>query len=450
MRPFSSFEQLTLMSHFLTRFEQVRRFPYQDQAQISAYQFAQLRQLVEIAYTYTPFYRYKYDQAGITPADLRSWDDLPYLPTVTKDEVIAAGPAMIDCRRRPDQLFISRSSGSSGKFVTLYLDSHNFIKQALQTIRMLKEYYPGYHPSDLELLVYTSEYPVRSLGGAYRVHYIHNLEPHERIFEAIRRLKPAIVAIYPSILREIALNYGDACAKLGLKLIITNSEHAGQEERDHLAQIFACPVFDEYSSEELSSIAQQCFYNHYHLVQDCSVIELLQPQRDQAVGPDEWGEIVGTCLINRAMPIIRYRQGDLAMLSSGSCRCGKTAPFFAEFAGRKNASFKRSNAPAIPSGRILDWSYDLVLKLQLDLREFQITQLSLSQVRITLVPGVQYSAECDSPAVARSFTETFGQDFNVSVELVPVISKTRAGKHIPIQSLVDLQPDLTREQGHEQ
>lgn len=436
MRPLNSIEHLSLISQFLTRYRAVRRFPYLSQEQIGAYQLRRVRRLVQLAYDHTPFYRRKYAEVGIAPRDIRSWEDFRQLPTVTKDELIAHGPELIDRRRRPEQLIVSRSSGSSGRFVSVYMDSQNFIEQELQVIRMLQEFYPGYRPTDLELLVYTSEYPVRSIGGFYRVHYIHNLQPLPHIFAEMRRLRPAIVAIYPSILREIAGTYGAECATLGIKAIVTNSEQASQEERSRLAAIFGCPIFDEYSSEEISSIAHQCAHYRYHLVQDCSVVELLQPDGDAPAASGEWGEIVGTCLINRAMPIIRYRQGDMARLSGEACGCGKSAPFFAELAGRKNASFKRRGAPDIPSGRILDWSYDLVLALNLDVREFQITQVSLSFVRVSLVAGERYRLERDNPAVARSFRAAFGHEFDVAVEVVPAIRKTSSGKHIPILSLV--------------
>ncbi len=437
MRAFTHLAQLALIYQFLTRYRTVARFPSLDQATIQAYQFRQMKRQLEIAYHHTPFYHQKYTAAGIHPSDIQSWEDFKRLPTISKDDLIAHGLSLVDRRRRPEQLIPSQSSGSSGKFVTVYLDRQSFMTQELQVIRMLKEFYPAYRPSDRELLIYTSEYPNRSLGGFYKVHYINNLRTPAYIFAALRQLRPAIVAVYPSILRELVAMYHAECQALGLKVIVTNSEHASQEERDHFAAVFGCPVFDEYSSEELASIAHQCIHRHYHLVQDCSYIELLQPTSDLAVAPGEAGELVGTCLINRAMPIIRYRQGDMAVISREACRCGKRAPFFAELSGRKNSSFKRRGAPDIPSGRILDWSYHLVLKLGLDIREFQIVQMSLNTVKLSIVAGPDYDDARDGALMARDFRLTFGQNFAVEVEHVARITKTGAGKHIPIRSLVE-------------
>ena len=437
MRAFNWLEQLALIAQFLTRHRAVERFPLLDQATIRAYQFKQIKRQIALAYHYTPFYHEKYTAAGLHPSDIQTWEDFKRLPTISKDDLIACESDLVDRRRQTRRLFPSHSSGSSGKFATVYLDRQSFIDQELQVIRMMKEFYPAYGPFDREVLIYTSAIPVRSIGGCYKVYYVHNLLPPAEIFAALQRLRPAIVAVYPSILRELAGLYGPACKQLGIKVLVTNSEHASQEERNRYAALFGCPIFDEYSSEEIGSIAYQCMHQHYHLVQDCTYLELLEPDADREVAPGQQGELVGTYLINRAMPMIRYRQGDMAVLSSEPCQCGKTAPFFAELSGRKNTSFKRLNAPDIPSGRILDWSYHLKLKLGLAIHEFQIVQEQFNAVKINLVTSVGYNPGQDNAAVARDFRQTFGQDFEVTVELVPTIAKTSSGKHIPIRSLVD-------------
>lgn len=447
MRKFSTSEQLTLILHFLARYRSVERFPFLSQADIRAYQFRKIKHLLDIAYTHTPFYRRKYAAAGIHPADIRTWEDFQHLPTVTKDEVIAHGPDLVDQRRRPSDLILSRSSGSTGQFVNIYLDAQHFIVQALQVIRMLRDGYPDYGPFDKELLVYTSEYPIRSIGGMYRVVYVNNLLPAEQIYAAMQRTQPAVVAIYPSILREVIQRYGDKCRSLGIKMILTNSEHSTQAERDAFARAFGCPVFDEYSSEELSSIAYQCREWRYHLVQDCSYTEILEPDADRTVPHGHLGEIVGTCLINTAMPLIRYRQGDMAVMSDAACACGKTAPILAELSGRKNASFTHPNSTNIPSGRILDWTYSLVLTYNLDICEVQVTQVTLTEVEIILVPGPSYDP-INNHLLVDSFKATFGHEFAVTVVLVSSIAKTGAGKHIPIRSLVHDQNEILEPEMH--
>jgi phenylacetate-CoA ligase len=436
MRNFRLAEQFSLIYQFFKYYRTVHQFPYLSQDTIRAYQFARIKQLLNIAYYHTAFYRRKYDAAGIHPEDIKTWDDFAHLPTVTKDEVIGHELDMVDNRRSIKDLILSRSSGSGGKFVDIYLDAQNFITQELQVIRMLKEFYPDYSPFDKELLVYTSEYPFRSIGGLYQVQYVNNLLSAEHIFAAMQRLRPVIVAIYPSILKEIVRVYGEQVRKLGIRAVITNSEHSSQAERDQLAAAVGCPVFDEFSSEEVSGIAYQCHQKQYHLVQDSAYVEILDPERDTVVPPGDLGEIVGTCLINTAMPFIRYRQSDLAIMGTTTCSCGKTAPIFHELSGRKVASFKKPDQTYIPSGRILDWTYSLVLNLGCDIREFQVIQRDFTDIEIAIVPGESYTSDQFDSTIVTSFQETFSRDFDVTVSLVPYIEKTSAGKHIPIRSYI--------------
>lgn len=436
MRKFTTMERLSLLFQFLTRYLQAMRLSKLDQDQMQAYQFSSIKRLLDIAYYHTDFYRRKYNAVGIHPNDIKTWEDFKHLPTITKDELIAQNTYFIDRRFSRKDLIVSSSSGSEGKFVDIYLSAQYIITQAIQVIRMLKELNPRYGPLDKEVLVYTSPYPFSSIGGLYRTVYVNNLLSEREILTKILQVRPTILSIYPSILRAIADLYKIHDRDLGIETIITNSEHSTQSERDYFAKLLGCSVFDEFSSEELGAIAYQCVKKQYHLVQDCSYIELLSTEADIEVGLGQQGEIVGTCLINTVTPIIRYRQSDLAIFATKPCGCGKTTPALQTIVGRKNSSFKRPDGVEIPSGRILDWTYSLVLELGLSIREFQVIQRTLTLVEVNLAVSSDYEPNLDSSKLTHNFKQTFGEEFEVTVNLVPSIPRTASGKHIPIQSLI--------------
>lgn len=437
MRKFNYKEQTSLIYQYLTRYRKLAKFPYQNQEVNRAYQMKRVQELIKTAYFHTDFYKKKYDDAGIHPSDINTWEDFYQLPTVSKDEVIEFGLDMADRRCDVDDLILSRSSGSTGQFVDLYFDAQHFITQEVQVIRMLKEFYPKYGPLDKELLIYTSEYPFKSIGGFYSVDYINNLCSVNEIYNKIKQVRPVIVAFYPSILRELIETYGEECNKLGIKAIITNSEHSSQREREHFEMVMGCPVFDEYSSEEISGIAHQCVQKNYHMEQDSSIVEIMDVDEDVRLALGEQGEIVGTSLINFSMPLIRYRQGDIGTVSPESCTCGKTAPIFEKLSGRKNSSLKRPDGSLIPSGRVLDWTYGLVLTEDVDVVQFQITQYALDEIVVSILPGKNFDFEKDPTIIKDGFKYTFGENLNPFVKLVPQIEKTSSGKHIPIRSLLE-------------
>lgn len=436
MRGFTPREKIALVVAFLSRYRQITNSGDNLQPVVRERQFRRVQRLIDVAFHHTEFYRRKYSSAGIHPRDIRSWSDFAQLPTVTKPELIDAGLGVLNDRYRPDRLFVSRSSGSSGQFLTVYLDARAIITQALQAYRMLHEVVPGYGPCDRELLVYTSEYPYSSIGGLYRARYVSTLSPAEQILEEIRRYRPAVLAIYPSILRELLELDGHVLMLRHLKGVLTNSEYSSQEERDAFARQMSCTVSDEFSSEELSSIAHQCLSKSYHLTQDASYIELLRPGSPTPAPPGEVGEIVGTCLINEATPIIRYYQDDLAVLGDRPCACGRTAPTLESLAGRMNASFRRRDGSLVPSGRILDWTYSLILTHRLGIRQFQVTQESVDLVTIDLVVTDSYDPDVHHRILTESFRELFGDSFAVRPRIVAGIERLASGKSNPIRSIV--------------
>jgi phenylacetate-CoA ligase len=436
MRRFNKSERATLALRFLREYQGVKLFNSLSQERVDAFQLERVRRIVGIAYQDTNFYRRKFDAAGVTPQDVRSWADFKALPTFTKDEMIEGGLDLLSNRAKIQDLFLSRSSGSSGAIVSVYLDSKMLITQAIQAVRMISEMNPRYGPRGLEMLIYTSEYPYSSIGGFFRTEYVNNLLPSEQMLQRMRDLRPAVVAAYPSILRDLVRIAGGEERRLGLQTVITNSEHSSQRERDRFAEQFACEVYDEFSSEELSSIAYQCREKRYHLTQDSSYVELLSLSSDAEVSQGELGEIVGTCLINEVMPLVRYRQSDLAVLGAEKCPCGRNAPTLETIDGRRNDSFRRADGKVIPAGRILDWTYSLILERCLDVREYRIIQLTLTTVEVQLVVGGSYGTLVDNRVIVSSFKRTFGDDFEVQVVIASHIHRTGSGKIRPIQSLV--------------
>src|SRR5512139_3068205 len=129
MRRFTFLENVSMAWQYLTRYHTIGRFTSQTPEAIDDYQFRAVRSLVDLAYHHTGFYHRKYKAAGIHPSDIRTWADFRRIPTLTKDEVFEHGREMIVDGRRLEDLILSRSSGSTGRFINIYLDAQSFIDQ---------------------------------------------------------------------------------------------------------------------------------------------------------------------------------------------------------------------------------------------------------------------------------------------------------------------------------
>jgi phenylacetate-CoA ligase len=284
--------------------------PYLPVAEIRAQQLARMQQLVELAYTEIPVYRDKYQTAGFSPADLREWNDIQKIPVITKPELVAAFPdRCVNARYNADDLFPTRSSGSSGQTLLIRVDYDAILTDTIQGVRQFAlQSGLKYCPEDLLTHVYTVPWWFDSIGGRYQTAFISNLIPPARVAEHLRHLGPKILSLYPSNL-DALMPHADAFSS-SLYLAVTHSEYSSRAARQQWSRRLGVPVLDEYSSEEATRIALELPCGHYHVCEDSVHLDVLDPQTLQPQIPGRSGLAVVTNLLNEAMPFIRYVQGD--------------------------------------------------------------------------------------------------------------------------------------------
>lgn len=438
MRSLTLWENILLGKDYLLHYNRAYNFPSLSPEEIRAYQFKKIQKLISLAYNHTEFYNDLYTKHGIHPEDIKTWADFEKLPTVTKDDMVASGlTCVVDTKRYDKNLILSRSSGSSGKIIDIFFENTSWNEQALITLRMYQRSW-NYNPLDRQALIYTSEYPYHSIMGFYKASYIHTLTPSEIIIKKLQEIQPQIIVSYPFILLELISKFKNECKNLKPKTISTNSEQSTQQQRDFISSVFNCPVYDEYSTEELTLVGYQCKNKNYHIQEDGVYIEILDPERDISFPQDAIGEIVGTCLVNDVMPFIRYRNGDLGATKKSNCTCGNNGRVLHSISGRKNGSFLLADGTHIPSSRILDWTYRWFLELKIPVLQFQIIQNEIDSITVVIIPTNSYKSSYHDKIIIDSFKETFGKEVTIVIKKVKEISKTPAGKHIPIKSLVNI------------
>lgn len=435
MRALSALENLSLGKEYLLNYKRVASFPYLEASEISQYQFERIKKLVMLAYYNTDFYHELYSSKNIHPDDIKSWEDFQALPTITKEDVLANySKCIVRNKAKDEKLIISRSSGSSGKLIDVAFDAKSWIQQALISLRMFQAAF-DYKPLDRQALIYTSKYPYRSIMGLYRARYINTLSSSEDIIRKLKKLKPTVIVAYPSMLLDLIARDEDWCKRAHIKAISTNSEQSTPQQRGFIGSVFGCPVFDEYSTEELTLVAYQCKQKQYHLQEDCSYIEILALNEDKVLPDGRVGEITGTCLVNDVMPLIRYRQGDLGSLQASSCACKSNARILRDISGRKNSSFTLKDGTVIPAMKILDWTYKLFLEFRLPILQFHIIQQAVDFIEVIIVPGKLYDKATHDKVITSSFKTEFGA-LLIKITEVAQLPRTAAGKHIPIESKV--------------
>jgi len=361
--------------------------PYLPQEEIRRQQLVRIKQLVEMAYEEIPVYRDKYRAAGFSPADLKTYDDIQKIPVITKPELIAAFPdRCVNKRYKPDDLFPTRSSGSSGQTLLIRVDYEAVLTDHIQGVRQFALQSGGkYRADDLLAHVYTVPWWFSSYGKDYKQAFISNLIPPARVARHLRKIAPKVLSCYPSNLEALVPHAKEFSSSLCLA--VTHSEYSSRAARQAWSKELGIPVLDEYSSEEATRIALELPCGHYHVCEDTVHLDVLDPETMQPQVDGQSGLSVITNLLNEAMPFIRYVQGDYVTRPANPEPCDVQWSQIASIDGRMNDAFINREGRKVPAGSILDITYRWMFDSDLHLKQFELVQKDADVIQTTFVLG---------------------------------------------------------------
>jgi phenylacetate-CoA ligase len=236
--------------------------------------------------------------------------------------------------------------------------------------------------------------------------------------EALAAFDPVVIQAYPSSIGFLAawmLGSGTRYRGAALRGIVTSSENLPAERRRDIGAAFGCRVYDWYGQAERVAAAGTCEQGRLHLLTDYSCVELLPAQ-------DGWYELVGTGFNNYAMPLIRYRCGDLVRPAPAGerCACGRAFPLLEEIAGRAD------DPVTLPDGRSIG-RLDHVFKGVTGIVEAQIRQERADAVAVLVVPAADFGGHTRR-ALLRNLRERLGRDVALEIRRVDAIPRGANGK----------------------
>ncbi len=371
------------MNRFLKRAERFSREQLED------YQNERLRLLIDHAYRNVPYYTRLFDKNGILPHDIRTTADLPRIPVLTKDLVRQHFAELVsgDHRSRGSQLL--RTSGSTGTPLEFYVDRTSRIARVAFFWRVWRA--AGYRPCCRWVRFCGVVLPPKQMWTYSRVlsalhipSFAITRDNVEVVIRKLERFPPSIVRGYPSALHWFATLVHDHARlrKLHVKSIVTDSETLLPRYRQHLEDAFGCPVYDTYHQWESVCLIADCENGSKHHQMEYGVMELLD-EYDRPVLAGQQGEITATGLHNFAMPLIRYKTRDLAMVSDQQCECGRVHTVVEQLDGRME------DIVITPEGRHVG-RLDQPFKYDAGISLAQITQDEVSSIVVRIVRNDQW------------------------------------------------------------
>lgn len=158
-----------------------------------------------------------------------------------------------------------------------------------------------------------------------------DIEAQKNAAEILRTHQDSVVHCDPYYLCAVAVYCYQHKIKLSFKGISSTYELLTPNVKRYLEKVFQCQVFDSYGCSEFGPIAFACQHGAKHIFEGSVFVEIIE--KGLYMDPDV-GEIVVTALDNPAMPLIRYRTGDVGKIIQGPCVCARTAKMI-EVYGRK-------------------------------------------------------------------------------------------------------------------
>lgn len=258
----------------------------------------------------------------------------------------------------------------------------------------------------------------------------------DNFLKNIMRFKPILLDGYAESYNIISQHLRDKnYSGWKPKGIMSSGQTLPPQSRNRIEKAFGCKVFDKYGSREFAGgIAYQCAEQvGYHIVAECNIVEIIKDGRPAQ--PGEIGEIVITELNNYALPLIRYKVGDLAVAMDPNykCKCGRGLPLMGDIQGRKQATIIGTKKQLIPGTFFarLFADYDYAI------RQFQVMQTEFGSITIKIVKANRYQDSVLSN-ITKEIKKHLGNDLKIKVEFVDVIPLGKTGKRHHSISFIDL------------
>ena len=334
----------------------------QSQADIVALQEKKLQEVLAYVNEHSAFYKRLFKEHNINVSAIKTLSDLTKLPTTCKDDLQRDNDAF-RCVPKSAIVDYASTSGTLGTPVTFGLTDNDLNRLAYNEAISLA--CAGIKKGDVVQLMTTIDrrfmaglayfLGVRQLGASIvRV----GAGIPELQWDSIRLYEPTYLIAVPSFLLKMiayaeknGIDY-EASSVKGVICIgesLRNQDFSNTLLAEKIAEKWkGIKLYSTYASTEMSTTFTECEYQqggHHH--PELIITEVLDDAGNR-VGENESGELTITTLGVEAMPLVRFRTGDIVMMHTGTCACGRNTARVSPVLGRKQQMIKYKGTTLYP------------------------------------------------------------------------------------------------------
>jgi phenylacetate-CoA ligase len=335
---------------------------YQPQPVIKSFQEGKLHELLEYLKERSPYYRDLFEKEKIDPARISSIEDLKLIPPTRKSDLQTNNQKFL-CVDKGCVTDYMTTSGTLGSPVTFALTSADLDRLAYN--EALSFTCAGGRPGEVYQLMTTIDkrfmaglayyLGIRLMGGS--IARVGNGNP-ELQWDTIERISPESIICVPSFILKVisyAEHKGIDYRKSSIKRAICIGENLREPDFSlnllgkKIKEKWNIELYSTYASTEMATTFAECSFGcggHHH--PELIITELLDKD-DNPVMEGEFGELTITTLGVEAMPLLRFKTGDIARFHYEPCRCGRTTMRISPILGRMNQMIKYKGTTLYPS-----------------------------------------------------------------------------------------------------
>ncbi len=328
--------------------------------ELETLQLQRLKETLERVYNLVPFYKEKFNELSIKPTDIKSLEDISKLPFTKKQDLRDNYPYGLFAVDMDQVVRIHSSSGTTGKPTVVGYTEHDmdvwsevmarvFTMGGL-TSRDILQNSTGYG-------LFTGGLGFHTAAERMKMAVIPSSTGFtSRQLLLLKDFKATAITGTPSFalhMAEKAKSEGyDIKKDFNLKVGFFGAEPASEGLKNEIAKVWGIEYVEVYGLSEIigPGVASSCRHSHLlHINEDHFYPEIIDPKTLKVLPEGQRGELVVTSLTKQALPIIRYRTGDITSLTRIPCKCGRTLARIESIVGRADDMLVINGVNVFPS-----------------------------------------------------------------------------------------------------
>lgn len=293
-----------------------------------------LQIVINQAYSNVDFYRRKFDEAGLTPDDLKTLEDLKKIPFTTRKDLMENYPYGMFAVPLRDVVRLQFPLGLYGNPIVIGYTGKDLKIWGELVARIMV----GIGINEHDIIQVAFNYGLflgairfnqsaELIGAAVVPTSIASAEVQLRIMKDFRSTVLASTPSFALHIMETMRKKGIDPRTLSLKIGLFGAEPWPEEVQRLIEENWGIQAYDIYGVMELvePGVAGECSAKAgLHIFEDHFLPEIVDPMTGQGLKPGEEGELVLTTLTTSAYPLLRYRTSDVTSLHTEPCSCGRT------------------------------------------------------------------------------------------------------------------------------